>query len=133
MKILLDTHYLIWALQGEHISSEIEAIITDPENSVFFSIISIWEISIKKHSNPDKIGFKTGDIFRYAEEAGFEMLKLSENHVFALDTLKLKPGKKDHKDPFDRILIAQAKSEKMRFLTKDSRIADYEEKCILVM
>ena len=133
MKILLDTHYLIWTLQGENISHELETLILDPDNSIYFSIISIWEISIKKNSNPDKITFTSKDVFRYAEQAGFEMLKLSADHIFQLDTLKMKIGKKEHKDPFDRLLIAQAKNEKMRFLTKDQKIADYDEKCVLVM
>ena len=133
MKILLDTHYLIWALQGENISPEPEETILDPDNSIYFSVISIWEIAIKKHPNPDRIAFTAEEVYRYAKDAGFEMLKLTEQHVFALDTLKIKEGRKDHKDPFDRMLIAQAKNEGMRFLTKDCKIADYDEGCILVM
>ena len=133
MKILLDTHYLIWILQGENISRELEKMVLDPDNSIYFSIISIWEIAIKKYSSPDKFSFSAEDVFRYAEQAGFEMLKLSVDHIFKIETLKIKVGKKEHKDPFDRLLIAQAKNEKMRFLTKDQRIADYDEKCVLVI
>ena len=132
MKILLDTHYLIWILQGKNFSQELEQMLRDPENQIYFSVISIWEIAIKKHSRPEKIPFTASDILGYAKDSGFKMIRLSELHVLALDSLKVKVGRKEHRDPFDRILIAQAKSEQMHFLTKDSRISAYDEECIML-
>ena len=132
MKILLDTHYLLWALGDVNIRDSVRDLITDPANEVCFSIISVWEIVIKHQIHPEQMPFEGKEIIEMARETGFEMLGLKEDHVLGLDRLVLKEGGREHRDPFDRILISQAKHEKMRFLTRDRRLAVYDEKCIML-
>ena len=70
-------------------------------------------------------------ISEYCQEAGYEMLSVRDEHVCALETLARPEDAPKHNDPFDRIMVAQAKSEEMLFLTHDSLIPYYNEKCII--
>ncbi len=133
MKILLDTHYLLWALGDINIKDSVRDLIIDPANEVYFSVISIWEIVIKHQIHPDKMPFEGKEVIEMAKETGFRMLGLKEDHVFGYDDLSLKEGCREHRDPFDRILISQAKHEKMRFLTRDRRLDVFNEKCVMLM
>ena len=132
MNIILDTHLLIWALNDDdRLSDTAVSYILDPENYIYYSIASIWEVSIKHQSHPDNVEFTADDFVKYCRSAGFIPLDIKEKHVLTLDTLKRKEDSPRHHDPFDRIMIAQAKSEKMAFLTHDSLMLDYNEKCVI--
>lgn len=132
MNIILDTHLLIWALNDDdRLSDEAVNIILDPENTIYYSCASIWEVSIKHAAHPDNVEFTGDDLAKYCRSAGFLPLDIKERHVLALDTLKRKENSPRHNDPFDRIMIAQAKSEKMVFLTHDSLLPYYNEKCVI--
>ena len=134
MKILLDTHILFWSMCMEHkLPAHILSWINDPENVVFFSSASVWEIVIKHSKNPaampvDGEAFVSGCI-----QAGFTPLAIEYSHVLAVGGLKRKDGESPHNDPFDKILIAQAKTEELTMITHDSLLAGYGEKCVLTV
>lgn len=132
MNLLLDTHILIWALvEDERLSEKARQLIMDPNNVIYYSTASIWEVSIKHAAHPDEIRFSGKELSSYCREAGFLQLEIRDKHIFALETLTRPKKAPQHKDPFDRILVSQAKAENMSFLTHDTLIPDYNEKCVI--
>jgi PIN domain nuclease of toxin-antitoxin system len=125
MRLLLDTHIYLWWVQGcRHLSSSTRSLISNAEE-VYISSVSIWEIAIKT-----KLGKLTADIEELIdaiEDSGFLELPLLAKHVTELQHL---PNL--HKDPFDRILIAQTISEPLKFLTIDATLKDYSELVTMV-
>ncbi len=132
MNLLLDTHILIWALNEDHqLSEKAKELILDPNNIIYYSSISIWEIAIKHAIHPENVEFSGKELAAFCREAGFLPLEMREKHVFYLETISRPEDAPKHNDPFDRMLIAQAKAENMSFLTHDSLIPCYNEKCII--
>ena len=116
--ILLDTLVLIWWLSGDsRLGNLAQAFIRDPNNKIWVSAATIWEMSIKS-----ELGKLTlpGDITNKVEGAGFTALAISFFHANLAG--KLPPH---HKDPFDRMLIAQAQVEGLQILTKDKQFYRY--------
>jgi PIN domain nuclease of toxin-antitoxin system len=123
MKLLLDTHILLWWLiQDQKLSQTEAAIITDPDNLVFVSAATAWEIAVKK-----MIGkLEAPDDLPVALAANnFLELPITIEHSQKLYQLPL-----HHHDPFDRIMVAQAMSEDLTFMTRDPKIALYDIKII---
>ncbi len=132
MNLLLDTHILIWALnEDKRLPKKAREMILDQENAIYYSSVSIWEISIKHAIHPEHVAFTGKELSQFCEEAGFLPMEMRDKHVFALETIKRAEGAPPHHDPFDRMLVAQAKAENMSFITHDSLIPYYEEKCII--
>jgi len=122
MDLLLDTHVLIWFLNGDKkLSQKAKKLIEDPNNSKIVSIASIWEIAIKLSLG--KFKFKNGfkNFLELIEENGFETLPISFEHTMIVSSLEFL-----HRDPFDRILIAQSKFENLILITKDENIKQYK-------
>ena len=117
MKYLIDTHIFIWAMEeNKRLPLDIKARISDPNNKVFVSVTSIWEIIIKKRK-----GLKVPkDILGGIKKSNFVLLSIDINHVLEVENLPLYHG-----DPFDRILIAQAKVENLTLITSDEKIWKY--------
>lgn len=117
MRLLLDTHALLWWLADEGLNDQARDAIADPVNLVMVSAASAWEISIKKAlgklSAPD-------DLERQLDESGFVPLAISVAHGIAAGQLP-----RHHDDPFDRMLIAQAFGEGLTIVTHDKRFSDY--------
>ena len=119
MKLLLDTHIFLWALsEPNQLSPKQVTAMEDPTNTVYVSSISITEIAIKASSGKLELVFDPLDA---AEKSGFEMLDFS-----AKDALILKDLPFHHRDPFDRMLITQAISRKLIFVTQDSLMDPYD-------
>jgi len=121
MKLLLDTHIVLWFWDNvEKLSKESLSAITEPANEKYISIVSAWELVVK--INVGKLAFEGGvaNFFKMIEENGFELLPVKEEHITRLETLPL-----HHRDPFDRLLLATAISEQMTFLTSDKEFAQY--------
>ena len=119
MKLLLDPHTLLWALsEPNRLSKKQIAAMEDPTNKVYVSSISITEIAIKTSLGKLELSFDPIDA---AERSGFEMLDFS-----AKDALLLKDLPFHHRDPFDRMLITQAISRKLIFVTQDSLMDPYD-------
>ncbi len=134
MKLLLDTHILLWALANDqHLSDQARKLIADEKNDIYYSILSLWEIELKRLAHPDVMAITAKALTKYCAQAGFLKLSLQEQHIFAMETLKRKPDAAIHKDPVDRLLVCQAKTERMLFLTHDALISGYDEKCILAV
>ena len=132
MNLLLDTHILIWALNDDpRLSEKAKEMILDKDNVVYYSSVSVWEISIKHANHPDNVEFTGKKLSQFCQEAGFLSVEMRDKHVFALETITRTEGAPSHHDPFDRMLIAQAKAENMSFLTHDSLLPYYEENCII--
>jgi len=117
VRLLLDTHALLWWLADEGLTDQARNAVADPANLVMVSAVSAWEISIKKASGkltaPDDLG-------RQVDEGGFTPLPISIAHGIAAGELP-----RHHDDPFDRMLIAQAFAEGLTVVTHDKRFADY--------
>ena len=121
MRFLLDTHLLLWvAVDHPHIKSRTRSILNNPENELLFSVSSIWEIAIKRGQQRTDFLFDPREIRRLAIENGYQELPILGQHAVAVENLP-----PIHKDPFDRILIAQAIVEGITLLTADLVIAQY--------
>ena len=121
--LLLDTNILLCALIApERLSADIQTQLSDAENIVYFSAVSIWEIAITSSLNKSNFDFLPQDIHRLAIETGFSELAVQAPHTFAVANMAW-----HHRDPFDRLLIAQALSLPAYLLTSDSVLAQYSE------
>lgn len=124
MRLLLDTHTLIWGIsEPEKLSEKTKELLSDVDNIILVSTASLWELQVKKSLN--KIILPEDFIFQL-QENGYELLNISYKHIEKLDEIPL-----IHRDPFDRILIAQSMHENIPLITKDSEIAKYNVKIIL--
>ena len=122
MKILIDTHIALWCMyEPELLSDSAVGILSDSGNEFFVSLASAWEIEIK-HSI-GKLEVPSEAFIADCKEMGFGILPINEKHIIALSGLE-KPGC-GHKDPFDRLLLAQSFSEGMKFLTEDAKPLEY--------
>jgi PIN domain nuclease of toxin-antitoxin system len=132
VNILLDTHLLIWTLNDDPaLPEKAREILLDPDNVIYYSTVSVWEIAIKHASHPDNVEFTGKEMAAFCREAGFQHLEIRERHVFALETLTRPENAPRHNDPFDRMLVAQAKADHLVFLTHNSLIPYYGERCIM--
>ena len=129
---MVPAHILIWALNDDpRLPEKARELILDPDNAIYYSSISVWEVSIKHAIHPDNVSFTGKDLAGFCQDAGFLPVEMRDRHVFALETLTRAKGAPPHYDPFDRMLIAQAKAENMSFITHDSLLPWYREKCII--
>lgn len=127
MKYLLDTHTFLWAIgEPENLSKKVLEIIENTDNEIFTSVVNTWEICIKYSigklnlkKDPEKF------ILDEINEAGFQILDIKLNHLFPLTRLP-----DFHKDPFDRLLIAQSQIEGLPILSNDPLIKKYKTKVI---
>ena len=120
MRYLLDTHFILWLpINFPDISRAARAILTNEDNEFLFSAASLWEIALKR-ARYSGFAFDTQEIRRQMLENGYEELSVNGRHVVAVDFLP-----PIHKDPFDRLLIAQAMVEGITLLTADATIARY--------
>ena len=132
MRYLLDTHILFWSMSDEgKLSEQVLSMVNDPENEIMFSSASVWEVVIKHDKNPAGMPVGGQEFLEGCLEAGFMPLPIENHHVLAVSTLIRKEGEPPHNDPFDRILIAQAKSEGVTLITHDRLLEGYGEKCVL--
>jgi PIN domain nuclease of toxin-antitoxin system len=121
LRLLLDTHLLVWASTGsEKLPSEAHALIEDPANELLFSAISIWEVAIKFALQRPSFKIDPRILRRGLLATGYVELPVTARHAETI--LSLPPI---HKDPADRILIAQAIAEGITLLTVDATIASY--------
>lgn len=121
MKYLLDTHLLLWAGSNpERLSAKALAVFSDPQNELLFSAVSIWEIAIKTGLGRDDFKVDARVFRRALLDNGYQELAISSAHAVHLPDLPTR-----HKDPFDRMLVAQATAEGITLLTSDSVVASY--------
>ncbi|MBR1418573.1 MAG: type II toxin-antitoxin system VapC family toxin [Synergistaceae bacterium] len=132
MNILLDTHIALWSIaDSKKLSEECANILQDENNEFYVSIASIWEVAVKHRLHPDEISMSEFDYAQFCDLMSFNILPVKLEHIFTLRTLTRQEDAPKHNDPFDRIMIAQAKHEKFSFLTHDKLLPLYNESCIL--
>ena len=132
MNVLLDTHIAIWALTDDsRLSKKARDILLDIDNTVYVSAVSTLEVNNKRKSKNNNLEFTTAEFIEYCEAAGFIQLPLQSKHFLAENTLKWGGKGNEHKDPYDRLLLAQAKADNYHLITHDKMIPLFDEKCIL--
>jgi PIN domain nuclease of toxin-antitoxin system len=122
MKLLLDTHVLIWLVEGsDNLSQLAKQAIEDENNSLHLSIASLWEMTIKMTLGKLQLGMSIDLIVEsYLLPTGIEILPIHLNHLLVLRELPL-----HHRDPFDRLLISQAQAEKLTLVSGDRVFINY--------
>lgn len=133
MNILLDTHAVIWALTNDPRLSEREReLISSPENEIVVSAVSLWEIAIKNQKAPHLCPYHERDILEYCLKAGYQIMDIRAKHILSLRALSIKPDRTlANQDPFDRLLLAQAISERCFLLSHDRNFDNYDTDCIV--
>ena len=126
---LLDTHILLEALLAPHkLPLIIQTDLMNPNNTIWFSVASIWEIAIKASLGRGDFGFNSGEIHLLALETGFTELPILSDHCHLVTNLPLQ-----HKDPFDRLLVAQCEVLSTTLLTRDRALPQYSPKIQLLI
>lgn len=133
MNYLADTHILIWAItDSPKLSKNAREILLSENNNIYYSFSNVWEIAIKHSLHKSNITFSSQRFEEMCKLAGYSFLETKCNHAFMVETLKhADNAPREHRDPFDRLLLAQAKAENMFFLTHDELIPFYNESCIV--
>ena len=128
MNLLLDTHIILWAAgQPEKLSESARSLLMESENVLFFSAASIWEIVIKRGLGREDFKVNPRRLRKMLIAHGYIELPVTSEHAFTVEMLPLL-----HKDPFDRLLIAQARTEGMLLLTADASVSQYQESVLAV-
>lgn len=123
MNLLLDTHLLLWAAsEPDRLSKKARSLMLDPGNRLMFSSASLWEIAIKRGLGRDDFRVDGRRLWRMLLASGYLELAVTSEHALIAGEL---PNL--HKDPFDRVLIAQARVEGLTLLTVDKAVAKYGE------
>lgn len=122
MRYLVDTHIALWAINNEELLSEtVKEVLIDTKNQLYFSAASEWEIAIKLSLGKLQLNGNLAQLLAKIDELGFEKLPLRRAHFEELIQLPFY-----HRDPFDRLLIAQAKTEKLTLVTGDANFGQYD-------
>ncbi len=121
MKILLDTHAFIWSFSNTKLLSKAAvAALSDPNNSFYISVVTVWEMQIKTALGKTDLDDSVRNIIAEQSSNGFQFLDVNLDH--ALNVENLPPH---HKDPFDRLIISQAMIENMTIITTDEHFPEY--------
>jgi len=125
MRYLLDTHTAFWYFEGSHeLSLKAKAAIENSDNFIYVSVVSAWEIAIKRSiSRYNNILCSVTEFLDEIAACGFELITLTPNHVIPVETLPY-----HHRDPFDRLLISTAIIEEMVFISGDENVPKYNIK-----
>ena len=123
MRCLLDTHIVIWAMVGsKKLSGRARSTLQDPENVFYVSSASIWEVAVKHSTRPDEIPVTAEQMVRFCRTSGVLELPVQFKHSQAVSSLP-----PHHNDPFDRMLVAQAREEGLSLLSHDRQLPPYGE------
>jgi len=121
MRLLIDTHILIWFLEGNKLLSKSRRqIIANPQNDVFVSIASLWEMAIKISVGKLTLAKLLADVIKQIAVENIEILPIAPEHTLQISVLPF-----HHRDPFDRIIIAQAQLENLPVMTDDDEFGYY--------
>lgn len=133
MNYLADTHILLWALQDNpKLSKKAREILLQHENAIYYSFVNVWEVAIKHALHKESVPFSAKNFEMLCIQAGYQLLETNCSHACMVETLRYADNApRVHRDPFDRLLLAQAKTEHMLFLTHDELLPYYNEPCIV--
>jgi len=126
MRYLLDTHTLLWFLQDDpQLPKKVSSEITNTDNTCYVSIASLWEIAIKINLGKLSVKFPFVKFASYLTDNDIEVLQIGFDHLIQVATLDL-----HHRDPFDRIIIAQGLVENLTIITKDEHFPSYTDRIL---
>ena len=126
MRLLIDTHILIWFLEGNNsLSKPHRGIIVDSQNEIFVSIASLWEIAIKISVGKLTLAQPLADVIQQISIENIEILPIKPKHILQVSVLPF-----HHRDPFDRIVIAQAQIENLPIIANDGEFGNYKIKVL---
>ncbi len=132
MNILLDTHIAIWAITDDkRLTKKARDFFMDPGNNLYYSSASVFEVDIKTKSRKNNLDFTTEEFVEMCHEAGYIPSPLKEEHLTAANKLEWQGEGEEHRELFDRILLAQAIVENMRFMTSDGKIPHFKQNCVI--
>jgi PIN domain nuclease of toxin-antitoxin system len=121
MRFILDTHILIWFLEGNRsLSNSRRQIISQSQNDIFISTASLWEMAIKISLNKLTLTQSLADVTKQIAAEDIEILPITPEHTLQVSILPF-----HHRDPFDRIIISQAQVENLAILTDDTSFSNY--------
>lgn len=133
MKYLLDTHVIMWALiNDKRVSENIKKVILDQNNQIYYSTVSSWEIEIK-HQKIKSFTLTGKQFCSLCDQNDILNLPIKNNHVIKLKDIINNNENSDHKDPFDKMLLAQSAEEKMMLITHDKKLLDYDTNNIILI
>jgi PIN domain nuclease of toxin-antitoxin system len=123
MRLLLDTHVWLWMIgDDERLNEPTHTALTDPENDIFLSAAAVWELAIKRAAGKLKFtGSPAVQVAIHLKRSGVFPLPITADHALAAAALPM-----HHRDPFDRMMIAQALAEDLTLSTADARLSAYE-------
>ena len=129
MKLLLDTHILLWTLlDSPELPQRARESISDPKNEIYYSIVVPWKVEIKNIKHPGALTLSADMLMTGSDMSGFKRMPVMAKHNLYLKKLKTI---KNYQDPFDRIQLCQAAVEGMIFISADSKLVQYAEDCLL--
>ncbi len=132
MNILLDTHIAIWAISDDKRLSKIaRELLLDPGNNLYYSAVSVLEVDMKSKSRSNNLDFSSEDFVNYCHSAGYIHSPLKGEHITAANHLIWNDSSAEHRDPFDRILLAQAITDNMHLMTCDPKIPLFKTNCVI--
>jgi PIN domain nuclease of toxin-antitoxin system len=121
MNLLIDTHLILWAAgDPDRLSEEARQLLLDSANELYYSAASLWEVTIKRTLGRSDFQVDPRRLWRMLPVNGYRELPIAGEHAIAVEALPLL-----HKDPFDRLLLAQARVEGLTLLTVDQQLAEY--------
>ncbi|MBK6275021.1 MAG: type II toxin-antitoxin system VapC family toxin [Saprospirales bacterium] len=119
---LLDTHTLLWFIEDDiKLSIQAKSILSENSTSKFISIVTLWEIAVKYSLKKLELNISLADFFNLIHSSDINIINISTEHLLILNSIE-----HHHKDPFDRIIIAQAIAENFTIITKDENFSKYE-------
>lgn len=128
MNLLLDTHVALWAItDSPRLKPKARELIANPANTVWVSVASLWEITIKHSLGRGDMPISGAQAKAWFEQSGYRLLDIEAPHVLGVAELPAL-----HNDPFDRLLVAQALAEPLRLITHDAQVARYSDTVIAI-
>ena len=134
MNILLDTHIVIQAIANhKFLTDEARAIILNPENTLYYSAVSVIEVDWKTKSKSNNLDYTVDQFLQKCRESKYVASPLKEEYIVAANHLIWDGDGFEHRDPFDRMLLAQAMTENMKFMTHDEKISKFRQDCVILV
>ena len=133
MRYLLDTHIIMWALIDDpHLPKKFRDILLDQNNQIYYSAVSAWETEVKHLKRPDYFFVSGNQLANLCEQVGFLKIPVENRHIEELHNIKPLDESVKHEDPFDKMLMAQARSENMILLSHDKKLRNYADEHVMV-
>lgn len=132
MNILVDTHIALWALSNtKRLTEKMKDVFEEKDHRFYYSIVSVWEVSIKYGLHREDFTIPEEEFENLCLEAGFHKLDLTSKHIYGIKALVYPDDAPRHNDPFDRLLLSQAITEQIKFMTADEKIPYYKQDCVI--